>query len=218
MAEIRNYSQSGVQDFSLEDISIQIIIFLWSPLVLRNVATLHSINKSLLIWLYRGMRLSIMGVHILFVKVTSRDFPHHHLTRDEDQSLYKTGRSGASVGLGKKFWNWSAVFMLNSLLLCIFSSLLWRFWVPERKVLVQRKAKWLPDNVLVPKHIPGFCNSAWAVRFFLPMHFHGSTPKAVNISPSFVCLFVFAWILFKVYFHLLISTCIDQLPPPEIKK
>ena len=32
MAEMSNYSQSGVQDFSLEDIAIQIIIFLWSPL------------------------------------------------------------------------------------------------------------------------------------------------------------------------------------------
>ena len=74
--------------------------------VLRNVATLHSINKSLLIWLFREMRLSIMGVHILFVKVTSRDLPHHHLTRDEDQSLSKIRRSGASVELGKKLWNY----------------------------------------------------------------------------------------------------------------
>lgn len=74
--------------------------------------------------------------------------------------------------------------------LCIFSSFLRRFCVPERKVLVERKGKWLPDNVLVPKPIPGFCNSAWAVGFSLPKHFQGSTMKAVNFSLSFVCLFI----------------------------
>ena len=103
--------------------------------------------------------------------------------------------------------------------LCIFSSFLRRFCVSERKVLVERKGKWLPDNVLVPKHIPGFCNSAWAVGFSLPRHFQGSTMKAVNFFPVF-CLFVyFARILFKVCFHLLLtSTCINQFPQPEIKE
>lgn len=89
MAEMSNCYRSGVQDLSLKEHYIS----LKSP-VLKNVVTLYSIPSiSLLMWLHMVMRLSLMGVHILFVKDPCRGLPQYHQTRNADQPSPRLMRS-----------------------------------------------------------------------------------------------------------------------------